>query len=202
LKDTCTKPGYNSFDAECNDCVNHEDECIHHGSIIVVETELQESTPEEAHERYQRICTNLTNSLSAQLEAAQDLYLAYKNKDWKALGYKKWEEYLAGSYGHLMASRKTSYLRLIHEQLGSIVREKPEGHSITKLRYIAAAFKDEPEDVRRKWVEESRELTIEQLQNNIKEVKGTAQPTDTCEHPSDKQEAYLKCTVCNKLRKA
>lgn len=70
--------------------------------------------------------------------------------------------------------------------------------SIRKLVMIAPLCKNEQDaEVITEWVDKAINLPAQALEDEVREAKGRL-PRDRCEHPQDKQEMWIRCSVCGK----
>ncbi len=70
--------------------------------------------------------------------------------------------------------------------------------SIRKLVMIAPLCKNEADaEIITEWVDKAINLPTQALEDEIREAKGRL-PRDRCSHPEDKQEMWLRCSMCGK----
>lgn len=78
---------------------------------------------------------------------------------------------------------------------GRTLRERNIEVPIRKLRLISPFCTDDATDV---WVDKAISLPYPALEDEVREAKG--QPArDSCDHPEDQQEVWIRCGKCNKF---
>jgi len=99
-----------------------------------------------------------------------------------------------------MSPAQTYRLGQIWEKFGHIL-EAPEIHvDISKVTLLLPVLANRPDEVKKEMLLAAQDLTVEDLKNNIREMKGHI-ATDVCEHPPDQQdiETWFRCRVCKKF---
>jgi hypothetical protein len=87
------------------------------------------------------------------------------------------------------------YASIVKSKVGDYMVEQGLVIPMTKLRTIAPMIKTD-RDVKL-WCDKAKDLPFAALKDEVTEARG-GKPTDTCKHPVDKLERWVRCGCCGK----
>jgi len=158
--------------------------------------ELKEKEGDRFHEVMGWWNSGVNQAKLGYLLMGKSIYFIKKEKLWKKEiehmpTFKYWAEHAL----HISVAQ-ADRLAQIYFELGHLLENIP--FDISKVTLLLPYLRDKDDAEKKEILFMANECTVEDIKNNLKELKGEGTATDVCTHPESEIEYVPRCKACGK----